>query len=66
MRKYLETSGFTNSVRGPLKFGNNHIPIQNMYLQTPVKEPDGTIRLKTTATIVKDNQDLFHGQCPMK
>src|SRR5262249_34093898 len=28
MRRYMEASGFS-SVRGHLKFGNNHIPIQN-------------------------------------
>lgn len=65
MRRHLEASGFA-SVRGPLKFGNNHIPIQNMYLQTPVKQPDGSIALKTTDTIVKNDQDLFHDKCPMK
>jgi branched-chain amino acid transport system substrate-binding protein len=65
MRKEMEKADF-KSVRGPFKFGNNHIPIQNFYLQDAVKNPDGTFVLKTVATIVKDNQDNFHGQCPMK
>ena len=30
------------SVRGGFKFGNNHIPIQNFYLQDVVKNADGT------------------------
>jgi branched-chain amino acid transport system substrate-binding protein len=53
-------------VRGPYKYGNNHIPIQNFYLQDVVKKADGTLGLKTVTTIVKDSQDRFHGKCPMK
>ena len=41
------------SVRGPYKYGNNHIPIQNFYLQDAVKNADGSLGLKTMATIVK-------------
>ncbi len=29
------------SVRGPYKYGNNHFPIQNFYLQEAVKDGDG-------------------------
>jgi branched-chain amino acid transport system substrate-binding protein len=65
MRKEMEKADF-KSVRGSLRFGNNHIPIQNFYLQDAVKNSDGTFALKTVATIVKDDQDRFHGQCPMK
>jgi branched-chain amino acid transport system substrate-binding protein len=65
MRKEMEKADF-KSVRGSFRFGNNHIPIQNFYLQNAVKNPDGTFALKTVATIVKDDQDRFHGQCPMK
>ena len=54
------------SVRGAFKFGNNHIPIQNFYLQDVVKDADGKLALKTVATIVKDSQDKFHDKCPMK
>lgn len=53
------------SVRGGFKFGNNHFPIQNFYLQDVVKEGNDYV-LKTVATIVKDNQDMYHGKCPMK
>jgi branched-chain amino acid transport system substrate-binding protein len=54
------------SVRGPYKYGNNHIPIQNFYLQEVVKDPEGIFTLKTVTTIVKDSQDNFHDKCPMK
>ncbi len=65
MRKEMQKADF-KSVRGPFKFGNNHIPIQNFYLQDAVKNADGTFALKTVATIVKDSQDTFHDKCPMK
>jgi branched-chain amino acid transport system substrate-binding protein len=54
------------SVRGPYKYGNNHFPIQNFYLQDVVKDPQGNLTLKTVETIVKDSQDMFHEKCPMK
>jgi len=65
MRKEMEKADF-KSVRGPFKYGNNHIPIQNFYLQDAVKNADGTYALHTVATIVKDNQDTFHDKCSMK
>jgi branched-chain amino acid transport system substrate-binding protein len=65
MRKAMEKADF-HSVRGAFKFGNNHMPIQNFYLQDVVKAPDGELKLKTMATIVKDSQDRFHDKCPMK
>jgi len=55
-----------NSVRGNFKYGNNHFPIQNFYLQDVVKNDKGEFVLKTVATIVKDNQDMYHDKCPMK
>jgi branched-chain amino acid transport system substrate-binding protein len=54
------------SVRGPYRYGNNHIPIQNFYLQETVKDAEGNYTLRTVATILKDNQDLFHDKCAMK
>ncbi len=64
VQKALEKANF-KSVRGNFKFGNNHVPIQNFYLQDAVKKGDDYV-LKTVATIVKDNQDKFHDKCPMK
>jgi branched-chain amino acid transport system substrate-binding protein len=65
VQKALEKANF-KSVRGGFKFGNNHIPIQNFYLQEAVKDAKGDFVLKTVATIVKDNQDNFHDKCSMK
>ena len=52
------------SVRGNFKFGPNHIPIQNFYLQDAVKEGD-EYRLKTVATIVENDQDKHVDKCKM-
>ena len=65
MRAEMKKVNF-KSVRGPFKYGNNHIPIQNFYLQDVVKDADGQLSLKTVATIVKDDQDRFAEKCPMK
>jgi branched-chain amino acid transport system substrate-binding protein len=65
VQKALEKADF-KSVRGGFKFGNNHVPIQNFYLQDVVKDSKGEFVLKTVATIVKDDQDRFHDKCPMK
>jgi branched-chain amino acid transport system substrate-binding protein len=65
MKAEMEKADF-KSLRGSFKYGNNHIPIQNFYLQDVVKDGDGQLSLKTVATIVKDDQDRFHDKCPMK
>src|ERR1051325_7494578 len=65
LRKAMEKADF-KSVRGAFKFGNNHIPIQNFYLQDAVKDADGKVVLKTVETIVENDQDRFHDKCPMK
>src|SRR6204780_3461138 len=65
MRKEMQKADF-KSVRGSFKFGNNHIPIQNFYLQDAVKNDEGSFSLKSVATIVKDSRETFHGQCQMK
>src|SRR5262252_7773524 len=64
MRKEMEKANF-KSVRGNFKFGPNHIPIQNFYLQDAVKQGDDYV-LKTVATIVENDQDKHVGKCTMK
>jgi branched-chain amino acid transport system substrate-binding protein len=65
VQKALEKADF-KSVRGNFKYGNNHFPIQNFYLQDVVKDNQGNYALKTVATIVENDQDRFHDKCPMK
>ena len=64
LRRAFEKADF-KSVRGNFKFGHNHIPIQNFYLQDAVKQGDDYV-LKTVATIVENDQDKHHDKCPMK
>ena len=65
MKAEMERANF-KSVRGSLRYGNNHVPIQNFYLIDVVRGPDGELSLKTVATIVENDQDRFHEKCPMK
>jgi branched-chain amino acid transport system substrate-binding protein len=65
LRAELKKANF-KSVRGNFKYGNNHFPIQNFYLQDVVKGADGKLALKTVSTIVENDQDRFHDKCPMK
>jgi branched-chain amino acid transport system substrate-binding protein len=64
MRKEAEKANF-KSVRGNFKFGHNHVPIQNFYLQDVVKEGDDYV-LKTVATIVENDVDKHASKCQMK
>jgi branched-chain amino acid transport system substrate-binding protein len=64
MRAEMKKANFA-SVRGIFTYGNNQVPIQNFYLQEATKDQDGTLTLKTVATIVESNQDRFHRECSM-
>jgi len=64
VRKALEKADF-KSVRGNFKYGSNHFPIQNFYLQDVVKDADGKLTLKTVATIIENSQDAHHTKCKM-
>ena len=66
MRKEMEKADF-KSVRGNFKYGNNHIPIQDFYLQDVEKSARANYVLHTVASRSKRTiQDSFHNQCPMK
>jgi len=63
MRNEMRKANYA-STRGPYRYGNNHFPIQNFYLQDVVKDGDD-YRLKTVATIVENDQDKHVGKCKM-
>ena len=65
MRNEMRKANYA-SVRGPYRYGNNHIPIQNFYLQDVVRDSEGNLTLKTVATIVENSQDRFSRECSMK
>lgn len=58
--------GTTKSVRGVLKFSNNHFPVNDWYAFEVAKDAKGRVSLKTIATPLKSYQDSYHSQCPMK
>jgi branched-chain amino acid transport system substrate-binding protein len=64
MREAMRKANYA-SVRGPYKYGNNHFPIQNFYLQEAVKD-GGNFTLKTVALALKEHQDRYAGKCNMK
>ncbi len=63
MRREVEKANFA-SVRGKFKYGPNHMPIQNFYLQEAIKDGDD-YRLRTVATIVENDQDKHWQKCKM-
>jgi branched-chain amino acid transport system substrate-binding protein len=65
MRAEMKKANYA-SVRGPYKYGNNHFPIQDFYLQEAVAAANGTYTLKTVATAISNHQDRYHDRCPMK
>ena len=58
--------GTTRSTRGTLRFNNNHFPINDWHVFEAAKDAKGRVSLKTIATPLKDHQDAYHTQCPMK
>jgi branched-chain amino acid transport system substrate-binding protein len=52
-------------VRGNFKFGPNHYPTQNYYMQEVVKEGD-TYTQKTIATAEENEPNPHASQCSMK
>ena len=64
VQKALEKANF-KSVRGDFKFGSNHYPTQNFYMQEVVKQGD-TYTQKTMATAEKNVPNPHASQCHMK
>ena len=55
-----------DSVRGAMKFGNNHFPIHNIYQQEVYKTADGGFDMRTVSTVYKDLVDPYAAKCAMK
>ncbi len=50
------------SVRGPFRFNNNNLPIQNYYVFQVVKE-GGQTAVKQLAVALTEHADAYHGKC---
>jgi branched-chain amino acid transport system substrate-binding protein len=64
VQKALEKADF-KSVRGNFKFGTNHYPTQNFYMQEVVKQGDGYTQ-KTVATAEENVVNRQAAKCSMK
>jgi branched-chain amino acid transport system substrate-binding protein len=53
------------SVRGPFRFNNNNLPVQNYYAFEAVKD-GGKVVVKQIATPLKEHLDAYHAQCTLK
>ncbi|SNT38147.1 amino acid/amide ABC transporter substrate-binding protein, HAAT family [Noviherbaspirillum humi] len=53
------------SVRGPFKFNNNNLPIQNYYAFEVVKE-GGKPAVKLAGTPLQNHSDAYHAKCQLK
>ncbi|MCF6233071.1 MAG: ABC transporter substrate-binding protein [Rhodobacteraceae bacterium] len=64
MRAALKAANY-ESVRGPYTYGNNHMPVQNFYLQEIVKDADGIWYKKNVATVYENHVDPYASECSM-
>ncbi len=64
MRAAMEKTDFP-SVRGKLRFGNNHFPIQNFYAREVVVDADGNWTTSVRDAILVDHQDPYAAECKM-
>ncbi len=62
-RKALEKAEF-DSVRGNFRFGNNHHPVQDLYVREVVKDSTG-IHNKTVKKVFSNHQDAYAGSCKL-
>ena len=54
------------SVRGSFKFNNNNFPIMDMPVLEVAKDANNRVSLKTVSFPLRNHQDAYHGQCPLK
>ena len=54
------------SVRGPFKFNHNNFPIMDMPVLQVAKDAQGRVSLKTIGFPLRNHEDAYHQQCPLK
>jgi branched-chain amino acid transport system substrate-binding protein len=65
LRAAIKAADF-KSVRGDFKFGPNHFPVQNYYLQLVGRGNDGKLVHKTIGTVLQNRADAYVQDCKMK
>src|SRR5512145_2541690 len=64
LRTAIKAADF-KSVRGDFKFGPNHFPVQNYYLQLVGRGNDGKLVHKTIGTVLQNRADAYVQDCKM-
>ena len=64
IRDALKAANY-ESVRGPYKYGNNHMPIQNFYLREVVEDDEGRWTTRIVETVYENHQDPWADRCKM-
>jgi branched-chain amino acid transport system substrate-binding protein len=64
-RAALKAADF-KSVRGSFTFNNNGFPIENFYVLKVAKDKKGRVSLENQGEILKNHQDPFSQECPLK
>lgn len=54
------------SVRGPFMFNHNNFPIMDMPVLQVAKDAAGRVSLKTIGFPLRNHEDAYHQQCPLK
>jgi len=54
------------SVRGDIRFNNNHFPIQDFYLSRIADAAGGGLHNELIDTVFRGKADAYHTKCPMK
>jgi len=65
IRAALEAADFP-SVRGKMRFGKNHFPIQDFYLLQVVQGADGSFTTRTLSKVASEDVDSYAHDCAMK
>ena len=65
LREAVKNAKFT-STRGTFRFNNNGFPIQDFYLVTAVKRPDGKLITEASEKIFENYGDAYAKDCPLK
>ena len=55
-----------DSVRGPFRFNNNHMPIQDYYLRVVIRDSSGRVTNRLLNRIYANHADSFAASCAMK
>jgi branched-chain amino acid transport system substrate-binding protein len=65
LRAQMKKANF-QSLRGKLRFNTNQYPIQDIYLEEVVQNPNGRLGTRFLTTALQDDSDPNAKDCPTK